>query len=162
MSTYLSIDSKAEDAVKAAFISIGGTDWSELAASLGFTVNQGGDPDEMETPCVNIYSDGPQPREPLYAGRLADHYDVSMTVEVRTSADNSPNSEGCTRAEHAAFFGLMQAIGIRSADQMVTALNAAAIPNFRATQWKHTGGRNDFSGQTRISSITFSLICHHV
>lgn len=162
MSTYLSIDSKAEDAVKAAFISIGGTDWSDLATSLGFTVNQGGDPDEMATPCVNIYSGGPQPREAMYAGKLADHYDVSMTVEVRTSADNSPNSNGCTRAEHAAFFGLMQAIGIRSADQMVAKLNAADIPNFRATQWKHTGGSNDFSGQTRISSLTFSLICHHV
>jgi hypothetical protein len=156
MSTYLSIDSKAEDAVKAAFIAIGGTDWSDLSAALGFTVNQGGDPDEMATPCVNIYSAGPNPRDPLYAGKLADHYDVAITVEVRTSAEDT------TRAQHASLFGLMQAIGIQSADQMVAALNAAAIPNFRATQWKHTGGSNDFAGQTRISSVTFSLICHHV
>lgn len=156
MSTYLSIDSKAEDAVKAAFIAIGGTDWTDLVTSLGFTVNQGGDSDEMVLPCVNIYCSGTTSREPMYGGKMADHFDLEITVEAMTSGEQE------TRAEHAALFGLLQAIGIQSADQMVAALTAAAIPNFRASQWKHTGGSNSFSGQRRISTLTFSLICHHV
>lgn len=155
MSTYLSIDSKAEDAVKAAFIAIGATDWSDLVTSLGFSVNQGGDSDEMVLPCVNFYCSGSTSRAAMYAGKMADHFDLEITVEVITREQES-------RAEHAAFHGLMQAIGIQSADQMVAALTAAAISNFRASQWKHTGGRNSFSGQRRISTLTFSLICHHV
>ena len=157
MSTHPSIDSKAEDAVKAAFIAIGETDWTDLLSSLGFTVNQGGDPDEMETPCVNLYCSGPDPYESLSAGKLADRYALQITAQVITNAEDQ------TRAQHANLFGLIQAIGIQSADQMVTNLNAAGVSNFRASQWKHTpGGSNEYQGQRRISSITFSLICHRV
>lgn len=154
MSTHPSIDSKAEDAVKAAFIAIGGADWTDLVTAMGFTVNQGGDPDEMATPCVNIYCSGVAPREALFAGKLADHYSLDIVAEAIT------NAEDCTRTEHANLFGLLQAIGIQSADQMVAKLNDAGVSNFRASQWKHTGGANGYQGQTRVSSLTFSLICH--
>lgn len=156
MSTHASIDSRAEDAVKAAFISIGGTDWTDLVTSLGFEVNQGGDPDQMALPAVNIYCSGTQPRDSLYAGKLADHYALEITAEAIT------NSADQTRAQHANLFGLLQAVGIQSADQMVAALNAAGVADFRASQWKHTGGTNAYFGQTRVSSLTFSLICHRV
>jgi len=153
MSTHPSIDSKAEDAVKAAFIAIGGTDWTDLVTALGFTVNQGGDADEMDEPCVNLYCSGHITRDSMHAGKMADNYNLEITAEVRTGKDE-------TRAEHASLFGLIQAVGIQSADQMVAKLNDSGVSNFRASQWKHTGGANGYQGQTRVSSLTFSMICH--
>jgi hypothetical protein len=110
----------------------------------------------MTLPCVNLYCSGVVPREPLYAGKMADHYNLEITAEAMTNGGDQ------TRAQHATLFGLLQAIGIQSADQMVTALNAAGVSDFRAFQWKHIGGSNTYQGQTRVSSLTFSLICHRV
>lgn len=150
MAAWHSITKKAEDATLAAFIAIAGTD----ATDIPVTWEIGGDADEINAPHIAIYSPGHEVLAPDAGICARNTFDVEMVAEVRTG-------EGTTRVQHSALVGLAEAVGNQSADQMVTELNAAGVANFNATRWKFLRQTNDYSGQRRITSLYFSLICNH-
>ena len=150
MATWTSITTKAEDATLAAFIAIAATD----ATSIPVTWEIGADNGEINHAHIAIYSPGHEALTPDTGICGRNNFDVEMVAEVRAG-------EETTRAQFAALVGLAEAVGNQSADQMVTALNAAGVSGFTATRWKFVRQANDYSGQRRITSLYFSLICSH-
>lgn len=150
MATWTSITTKAEDATLAAFISIAAAD----ATSIPVTWEIGGDNGEINHAHIAIYSTGHEALTPDTGICGRNNFDVEMVAEVRAG-------EETTRAQFSALVGLAEAVGNQSADQMVGALNAAGVAGFVAQRWKFLRQSNDYSGQRRITSLYFSLICSH-
>lgn len=146
MPDYPSLESKVQDATAAAFL--------EFGAASGFTYYKANDPAEMTLPAVVIQCAGFQKHAPDAEAGARNNFDCSVTVSVIS------NSADTTAAAHGNIYGLMQAIGIRSADQMPGLMNAAGVADFTCSAWAiEAGGETTFDDQLRISTLTFSAIC---
>lgn len=147
MADYPSIESKVEDAVAVAFAAFAGgpTGYTYYKSNLGA---------EIELPAIVIQCPGFEKAHPDAEAGARNNLNATVNIIVATNAEDS------SRTVHGNLYGWAQAIGIRSADQMVTELNAAAVSGFTALAWGiESGGQSDFDDQRRVSTLTFSLIC---
>jgi len=146
MPDYPSIEAKVQTAVAYAFLQFG--------EASGFTYYKGNDPGEMSLPAVVIHCPSFQKLAPdaEQAGRA--NFACTVNVIVMTGAADT------TATVHGNIYGLMQAYGIRSADQIPGLMNAAGLDNFACLGWAiEAGGETVFDDQTRVSTLTFSAIC---
>lgn len=147
MADYPSIESKVEDAVAVAFAAFTGgpTGYTYYKSNLGA---------EIELPAIVIQCQGFEKIHPDAESGARNNFNATVNIIVATNAEDS------SRTVHGNLYGWAQAIGIQSADQMVTELNAAAVSGFTALAWGiESGGQSDFDDQRRVSTLTFSLIC---
>ena len=147
MADYPSIETKIEDAVAVAFAAFTG-------GPTGFTYYKSNLGAELVLPAIVIQCLGFEKAHPDAEAGARNNFNATVNIIVVTDAEDS------SRVIHGNLYGWAQAIGIRSADQMVTELNAAAVAGFTASAWGiESGGQSDFDDQRRVSTLTFSLIC---
>lgn len=150
MADYPSIESKVEDAVLYAF-----GDFCD--APTGFTYYRSNLGAEITLPAIVIECPGFDKIHDGAEEGARNNFDARVHVLVISNAADT------SRVIHGNLYGWAQAMGIRSADQMVAKLNAAGVAEFTARAWGiESGGETSFEDQRRLSLLTFSLICSAV
>jgi hypothetical protein len=149
MATYASILTKCEDAFLTAFNAIAGAD---LIA--GVTTYKAGDVTELVPPLYRF--------EAIAAEQFAtnattvqggEFYAVTMRVEAETHGD------GSTRTQHGNICGLVEAVMVRSADQIVAEMETANVTDFQAVHYKFNGITSQMDDSLRITTYTATIGC---
>lgn len=146
MATFKSILNKCEDAFYTAFNAIAATDFIS-----GVTIYKATDQAEIVLPAILIESTG--------AERMADQATTAAAGEnyfVTVQITAVTNGEDTTRAEHGNIAGLIEAVCFRSANQMVTELEAANVTDFQAIHYRAqtiTAGMDDTRRTTTITAV---------
>lgn len=147
MATYLSILTKCEDAVQTAFEEIAGADLIP-----GVTIYKGGTDSEVVPPAISILAVSAVPMEPDSA-TICSGENYSITVEI--AAITNPADSGRTAESNIA--GLLEAVLFRSADQMLTELNAAGVTEFHASRYHAEGMTRSMDDDRRTTTATISI-----
>ena len=129
MATYSSILTKTEDAFKVAFETIAGADLIS-----GVTIYKQGDQTEIVPPFLLIEAVASEPLYPSAPTSVAGE-GHSVTVQVTAAA----HGEDSTRTALGNLAGLVEAVMVRSADQMLTQLSAAAVTDYTPKHYRFSG-----------------------
>lgn len=149
MATYASILTKCEDAFKTAFDTIAGAD---LIA--GVTTYKAGDTGELVPPFYRIEAVACEqfaPAAPTSEG--GEFFAVTLQVQAAT------HGEGSTRSQHGNICGLVEAVMVRSADQIITEMESAAVTDFQAVHYRFTGATSQQDESLRITTYAAVIGC---
>ena len=145
MPNYSSTMTKCEDAVAAYLAAF------TLSNMTGVTVYKGGGNDDMALPCVIISADRAAPSAPGSIYTTFGSKIVEISVRVMTHGDDAG------RAAHDLLCGDVEAALIRSADQAVAIMTAAAISDFVPKLWTFVDAAPEYQDNRRETVYRFNL-----